>query len=82
MSTDIHKSRLLTTIFTFSEINPEMKEYRLAVCNMHLEGNPQDPQARLNQINSTLTSLKNEIKPDGLVMCGDFNCEYDSAVSI
>lgn len=50
---------------------------------MHLEGDPYNPEARLNQVRSTLLALTEDTnKPDGIVMCGDFNCEYDSAVSM
>lgn len=54
------------------------KEMQIAIVNTHLTHLKGQEELRKKQIATTIDQTKNLFNPDGIVFCGDFNCEKDS----
>ena len=84
------RSRVLLAAFT--PLNSSEQEHEkndtvapLYICNAHLDGNPQKPHERFNQIKSLFAQLKKEETQGNFsikeaIICGDFNCDHKSGI--
>jgi len=77
-----------TTNMMASSSSELSNNFYLAVVNVHLEGHPLKSVERVKQLQHTLRDLSTKLRApfddqncryQGLIICGDFNCELDGS---
>jgi mRNA deadenylase 3'-5' endonuclease subunit Ccr4 len=69
----VHRSRTMGVVLRGTS------GHSVAMLNVHLEGNPKAPVARLRQLQKTLRDLEGKASHHGVVVAGDFNCLLGSS---